>query len=300
MLPASRSWKTQLLAMQDARDKLINYENNKIIRFTYAESKLIVGFDFDVMGGTSFDLDFLEPFLRQLDLPSDVRFSADGMVDLTGKLGVDFALGVDLSEVTELISFDELFFELDDLTLEGFIDASQIAFDLGYGPLDARVDQGTIDLDLGVDLGFANGATVLTLNQLLEEGADAIESKSTIATLKGDLDVSVAVDGVTAAETELRFETDDLFGTIDDIISQLPTLDDIAKLNIQDIIDGLLLAVDFIDREALSNQSTVAQIPLLNEYLETAVADVRTAPAGSAKHRQPLRKQLGEDRRRAE
>ena len=65
------------------------------------------------------------------------------------------------------------------------------------------------------------------------------------------------------------------FGDLSDLISQLPSLNDIAHLSIDQIMAGIRKAVDFIEKEALAHPQTVAEMPLVNDYLDTALADIR-------------------------
>ena len=50
----------KLSELNTARDNLTYYGDHKIISLSYESSQLFVGFDFEISGGTTFDLHILE------------------------------------------------------------------------------------------------------------------------------------------------------------------------------------------------------------------------------------------------
>ena len=268
----------RLIGTANFGSNLASYNQNKIVSLSYDESQLLIGFDFTVAGSTSFDLGIVEDFLHSdvINLPTDVTVETSGDIELGGSIHTDFAVGFDLGDLETGITFDDLLIQLNDLTLDGTLSTPNLDVTLGYGPLTGSITDAAIGLEAGIEFRLDNsGSTTATLRELIDQGFSLLDVAPTKASLSADLPVSVALHDVTAAETELMFHSDDLFGELSDLVSRLPSLNDIANLSIDEIIDGIKKAVDFIEQEALAHPQTVAEMPLLNDYLDTALADIR-------------------------
>ncbi|MDC0934714.1 DUF4347 domain-containing protein, partial [Pirellulales bacterium] len=268
--------------MLAAKATLSTYDDHKIITLSYQHSQLFVGFKFSASGGVDFDLSVVEDFLHNdINLPDAVTVDTEGSIHLAGDFAIDFALGVDLGSLEDGITLDELFIQLNDLTITGELETENFGLQLGYGPLIGSIDGAAIDLNAGVRFNIDNnGSPTASLADFRDQGfSTLINVEPTAATLDAELPVSVSLHGTTAAQTTLSFSTDNLFAEVQNLISQLPSLDDIANLSIDQILNGIKSAVDFIEKEALAHPDTVAAMPLINEYLDTALADIRAALA---------------------
>ena len=271
---------TQYVDRLADRDALVDFAERKFIELSYEESQFLVGFQFDVGGGTAVDLANLESFLRKLGLPDEVTVDLEGAVDLAGMLSLDFAIGIDLSSLEDGVSFDEIFLEVNDMTFSGTIDTADISASLGYGPLLASVTGGMLQLSAAVNIGLdPEFGHRITLAQLRDEGLSTLDFSVVDSSLYADLPLALSVAGITEASTELVIQTDDLFGDIDDFFASLPTLDDIANLSMGQIIEAIKSAVNFVEQQALSHPETVARIPLLNNYLDLALKETKAALA---------------------
>ncbi len=268
--------------MQAVQFPLTAYNANRILSFSYEDNQFFLGFNFEISGQSDpLDLSLLEKFLRDhVQLPESVSVDIDGLLQLGGTLAADFRLGLDLGNLEQGITFDDMFIELNNLTVEGKLLAQDLDLELGYGPLKGLIQDARIDLDAALSFAINNGgSTTASLAELRDQGFSLIDLTATKSTLDADLPVAVALNNTTAAQTDLKFHTDNLFGDLSDLISQLPSLDDIANLSIDQILAGIKSAVDFVETEALAHPDTIAAIPLLNDYLDTALADIRAGLA---------------------
>ena len=114
----------------------------------------------------------------------------------------------------------------------------------------ASVEDGMLELDAGLEFQINSEDHRATVAELLDQGLTLLTVTPTNAHLSADLPVALQVGGTTAADTTLKFETDDLFGDIENLISQLPSLDDIANLSIDEIIGGIRKGLDLIEEYA--------------------------------------------------
>ncbi|MCR9295665.1 MAG: hypothetical protein NXI32_23345, partial [bacterium] len=268
----------QLPDLQRSRDTLTTYDTNRMIALSYGDSQLFVGFNFDLSGQTTFDLHILETFLKDhVGLPQSVTFdiAEPTAVTLDGEMKVDILVGVDLSDLIDL-SFDDMYVQVNDLEFSAGIDAQDLSMDLGFGPLLTKVNDGALHLAAGLQVTVASG-DLISLEDLSDAGFSALGITPTFSTMSATLPLEFDVDGIEAADKLITFQTDDLFGDIENLISKLPSINDIANLSVADVINGIRNAVDFIDNLAISNASTVAEIPLVNDYLDTVLNDIRAA-----------------------
>ena len=241
----------EALALTADDGPLDQYNDHRIVSLFYENNQFFVGFNFSVEGNSGpLDLSELDAFLRDhVNLPENVDLNIGGDLNLGGSLSVDFRLGIDLGSLEDGITFDEMFIALDDLSVEGTLTAHNLDLALGYGPLKGLIEDADIDLDAGLSFAIDNGgSTIASLTELRDVGfTSLIELTATQSTLDANLPLAVALHDVTAAQTTLAFHTDDLFGDLSDLIAQLPSLDDIANLSIDEIIAGIKTAVDFIE-----------------------------------------------------
>ncbi len=277
-LDTATQFESTFAAMQAAGQTLANYNQHRFISLSYENSQLFIGFDFSLSGSTPpIDLGRLDTFLhKQIGLPDDITVDIGGELALGGSLSTSFKLGVDLGSLQNGITADELFVELDNLTFTGSLETNDLDLTLGYGPLTGSIKDALIDLNAGLQFRFDNdGKTIATIADLQDKGFSILDVSPSASSLDADLPVELGLNGVTAASTELKFHSNDLFGDLSDLISQLPSLNDIAHLSIDQIMAGIRKAVDFIENEALAHPQTVAEMPLVNEYLDTALSDIR-------------------------
>ncbi|MCB1964814.1 MAG: hypothetical protein KDI64_01850, partial [Candidatus Accumulibacter sp.] len=277
MVAADATLAAQLATLMSARDTLTAYDSARIVSLSYESNQLFIGFNFDVQTQTTIDLHSVETFFKDdLGLPASVEFNIASGSDLTltGDMGLDFRLGVDFNDLLAGITFDDLFLQVNAFTLHGEIASTSLTGDIGFGPLLGSVAGGALDLAAGIAIGL-DGGNVTSLSQLRDQGQSALDISLTDSSLAVDLPLALAVDGVQSGEYELSYRTDDLFGAISSLLARLPSWDDIANLSVDEVIAGIREAVDFVDKLAINNASTVAQIPLLNDYLDDALKKIR-------------------------
>ncbi|MGK7957965.1 MAG: DUF4347 domain-containing protein, partial [Crocosphaera sp.] len=251
------------------RDLVSQFDSEKLISLAYEDSQLFVGFNLDLGVDTTVSPD-LASFLYNIGLPQDIEVAFDSDLNLIGNLSLDFAVGVDLGDLQDGFTDDDLFIQLNDLTLSGGVETvTPLNFDIGFGPLGASIMDGFVDLDVGVNIDLEDGGQgFVSLADLKDQGLSLVTVTPTTASLDANLPVALSVGGETAASTTLEFTTDDLFGDISSLLDQLPSFSDVTNLSITEVLDGLESGLNYVNDLVQSNPDTVAQIPLLNRYVD--------------------------------
>ena len=126
-----------------------------------------------------------------------------GDTGIDGTLGVDFAVGVDLSDLSDGITFDDLFIELDALDFAGTISTEDLSLALGFGPIVGKVNDGSFRLSAGVELDLLDGEP-LSLTELRDLGFSAVDATLLFSTASGNLPLELDVNGLDVADTDHR------------------------------------------------------------------------------------------------
>ena len=228
---------------------LSNFDAAKLVLISYDNSQLFVGLNLpDIRGATTISIDSLGDFIVDLGLPDVLDIETGGDLLLEGEVDLNFEVGVDLGSLEDGFKDEDFFIRLNEFLLFGGIDTNDIDLGISLGSLGASVIDGMLDLDVGIQIELdAEDDNTVSLAELKSQGFSLVTVTPTHSTLDATLPLALEVGGSTAASTTIDFSTDDLFGDISSLIAELPSLGDIADISIDQVIDGIRSALNYVE-----------------------------------------------------